>query len=138
MRAAGVPPASAALVAGGSGAAPPLPVAFPFPSPARSGRAFRHDPMGPLDALDHLVNFLLPAVGVGAIAAALAKLLWRGALRGVPWRSLAGWAMAAAAAASVAGLAFVGRDGAMATYAAMVAAVAAALLWRGFLRGAPR
>ncbi len=48
-----------------------------------------------------------------------------------------GWAAAAAAAASVGGLALVGRDGAMATYAAMVVAVAAALLWRGFLRGGP-
>lgn len=91
--------------------------------------------MGPLDALVHLANFLLPAAGVGALAAALAKLLWWRALRGVAWRALAGWAVGGAAAASTIGLVVIGRDGAMATYGAMVLAVAAALLWRGFLRG---
>lgn len=88
--------------------------------------------MGPLDALDHLANFLLPAFGLGALAAAFAKLLWRQRLRSVRWRALAGWAAGAAAAASIAGLLITGRDGRMATYAAMVAAAAAALQWRGF------
>ena len=91
--------------------------------------------MGPLDALNHVVNFLLPACGVGALAAALAKLAWRRDLRGVRWRVLALWAAGAGALASVAGLAVSGRDGAMGTYAAMVAAVALALFWRGFRRG---
>ena len=89
--------------------------------------------MGPLDALNHVFNFLLPALGVGALAAGLAKLAWRRALRGVPWLRLAAWAAGAAAAASLGGLIVVGRDGAMATYGAMVVAVAVALLWRGFV-----
>ena len=91
--------------------------------------------MGPFDALNHVVNFLLPALGVGALAAALAKLCWRQTLRGVPWTALAGWAAAAGAAASIGGLIATGRDGAMATYAALVVAVALALWWRGFMRG---
>ena len=91
--------------------------------------------MGPLDALNHIVNLLLPAAGVGALAAALAKLCWRRALHGVPVLGLAAWAVAAAALVSLGGLALSGRDGAMATYGAMVIAVAAVLLWRGFLRG---
>ena len=88
--------------------------------------------MGPLDALWHLLNLLLPAAGLGAIAAALSKLLWRAALRGVPWRRLAAWASVAAGVALVAGLVLTGRDGRMATYAAMVLASAGALWWVGF------
>ena len=91
--------------------------------------------MSPLDALNHVVNFLLPALVVGALAAALAKLAWRRELHGVRWRALAAWAAGAGVLASAAGLAVAGRDGAMATYTALVAAVALALWWRGFLRG---
>jgi hypothetical protein len=94
-------------------------------------------PSGPrmtiLQALIHLASLLAPAVGLGLIAAALAKLLWRQALRGVPWRRLATAAVAAASLATVAGLVVLGRDGAMPTYAAMVAAATAALYWRGFV-----
>lgn len=45
--------------------------------------------MGPLDAIWHLLNFFLPAAGVAAITAALAKLVWRTALRPVRWWPLA-------------------------------------------------
>lgn len=88
--------------------------------------------MGPLDVLFHLVNLLLPALGMGAIAAGLSKLLWRAALRPVAWRRLAAWASGAALLALLAGLVLTGRDGRMATYAAMVLASAAALWWVGF------
>jgi hypothetical protein len=88
--------------------------------------------MGPLDALIHLGNLLLPAFGLGVIASALSKLLWRTALRGVAWRRLAGWACGGALLALLGGLAVTGRDGRMATYAAMVLATAAALWWAGF------
>ena len=88
--------------------------------------------MGPLDALWHLLNMLLPAVGLGAIAAGLSKLLWRSALRGVAWKRLAGWASAGAGLALLGGLVLTGRDGRMATYAAMVLASAGALWWAGF------
>ena len=88
--------------------------------------------MDPLDALWHLLNFWAPAVGVGALAAALSKLLWRRELAGVRWRRLALAGSLAAAVALLAGLVLSGRDGRMLTYAAMVAACALAQWWAGF------
>jgi hypothetical protein len=88
--------------------------------------------MGPLDAFWHLLNLCTPAVALGAVAAALAKLVYRRELAAVPWRALALWAGAAAAVMLVGGLVFFGRDGKMATYAAMVVASAVTLWWRGF------
>ncbi len=90
--------------------------------------------MGPLDAAWHLLNLFLPAVGTAMIAAGLAKLAWRRELAAVSWTSLAGAASAGAAAVTVAGLVVFGRDGKMATYGAMVLAIAVTLWWRGFLR----
>lgn len=88
--------------------------------------------MGPLDAANHLLNLFLPALALGALSAALAKLLWRRELLAVPWVRLA-WPTAAAAAAVVlAGLLLLERDGRMVTYAAMVLASAFTLWWRGF------
>lgn len=88
--------------------------------------------MGPLDAFWHICNLFLPALGLGALSALLAKLAWRKELAGVPWRRLAAPASGAAALVVLAGLALTGRDGRMATYAAMVLACAAALWWQGF------
>ena len=90
--------------------------------------------MGPLDALIHLANFFLPALGVAALAAALAKLLWWRELRAVTWLRLAGPSAAAGAVVLVAGLIVLGRDGRMLTYLAMVVATALALLWAGWQR----
>jgi hypothetical protein len=91
--------------------------------------------MGPLDAIWHLVNLLLPAAGLGLIAASLAKLLWRKALAQVSWRRLVGWACGGACLALLAGLVLTGRDGRMSTYAAMVLCSAGALWWAGFRPG---
>lgn len=88
--------------------------------------------MNPLDALNHLANFFLPAAMVGMLGAALAKLCWRRELKPVPWHRLAGFAVAAGAAASVVGLLYFGRDGRMATYVGIVLASAAGLWWAGF------
>jgi glucose-6-phosphate-specific signal transduction histidine kinase len=88
--------------------------------------------MGPLDALWHLTNLFTPAVLMGSLAAALAKAVWHRDLRQVAWRRLALGACAAAALATLAGLVLFGRDGKMATYAAMVAASAITLWWLGF------
>jgi hypothetical protein len=81
----------------------------------------------------HLANFVLPALALGALAAALAKLFWRGELAAVSWTKLARDAALASLAVLVAGLLWFGRDGAMATYLGMVAACALTLWWRGFL-----
>jgi uncharacterized membrane protein len=88
--------------------------------------------MGPLDAVWHLVNLFLPSLMLGAMASALAKLVWRRQLAGVRWRRLAGASAAAAAVVVLLGLVVFGRDGRMATYAGMVLATAGALWWFGF------
>lgn len=90
--------------------------------------------MGPLDALWHLLNFIYPALALGAMAAALAKLLWRRELAAKPWAMLARDASLAGVAVAVAGLVLTGHDGRMATYGAMVLACALTLWWRGFFR----
>ena len=90
--------------------------------------------MGPIDALIHLFNLIAPGLGLGLIAAALAKLLWRRHLAAVRWRRLAGWAAGSSMVALLAGLVITGRDGRMGTYGAMVLACAAGLWWAGFRR----
>ncbi|HSW06118.1 hypothetical protein [Aquabacterium sp.] len=91
--------------------------------------------MGVIDAFWHLLNLLAPAIGMGMIAAAAAKLLWHRELKAVRWRRLALWSSAACAVVLIAGLVITGRDGRMGTYAAMVPACAAALWWAGFRSG---
>jgi len=88
-----------------------------------------------LDALWHLLNFIAPACGLGAISAALAKLFWRRDLRDVPWLRLARAGAAVSLLASIGGLVLTGHDGRMSTYAAMLAACALALWWVGFRPG---
>lgn len=88
--------------------------------------------MGPLDFLNHLANLLLPAIALGALAAALAKLAWRADLAAQRWWRLAAPAAAVNAIVTLAGLAWTGRDGTMGTYVAMAAATALTLWWRGF------
>jgi hypothetical protein len=79
----------------------------------------------PLNLFWHLANFVLPAAGVGAITAALCKLLWRRSLARTPWFTLAWQASAAGLAVLVAGLVITGHDGRMITYAGLVVACAA-------------
>jgi uncharacterized membrane protein YwaF len=102
--------------------------------PVRPACVNSSPPMTVLGALNHLLNLFLPAFGVALLAATLAKLLWRQALRGVPWVQLVIWAAAANAVVTLAGLVFFQRDGKMATYAAMLVANTLALWWRGFMR----
>lgn len=85
------------------------------------------------EAAWHLLNFLAPAAVAGALSAALAKLIWREALRGVGWLRLAAWAGGGCALALLGGLLLWGRDGRMATYGAMLIADAAGL-WIGGMR----
>ena len=88
--------------------------------------------MGPTDLLWHLLNLVAPGVSRGLIAAAGAKLVWRGDLARVAYSRLASWGAGASTATLLAGLVITGRDGRMATYAAMVVACAGALWWAGF------
>jgi hypothetical protein len=79
--------------------------------------------MAPLDFLIHLLNFVMPAVVVGALVAFAAPSLLKSRSRRSRWRQSAVNA-AAGAVALVAGLVFFGNDGKMATYAAMLALIA--------------
>ena len=94
--------------------------------------------MGPLDALWQLGNLFVPALGLGLLSAALAKLVWWRDLRGVAWQRLALPACGVAVLVTLTGLVAFGRDGKMATYGAMVLGCAGVLWWRGFGPGARR
>ncbi|MGY0197590.1 hypothetical protein ACWA7J_21195 [Leptothrix sp. BB-4] len=94
--------------------------------------------MGFLDALDHLLNFMLPALAVAALTAALAKLLWRDALAGVAWQRLVLHAASGGLLALIGGLVIQGRDGRMSTWLALVVANAVGLWWAGFGPGRRR
>ena len=90
--------------------------------------------MDPGTALLHLANFVAAPLVVGLLSAAATKLLWRRALGGIGLARLALMACGAGLLASIGGLLLLGRDGAMATYAAMIVATAAALLLAGLGR----
>lgn len=79
-------------------------------------------------------HFFAPALGSAVLAASMAKLLWRQELAGVPWHRLAIWAALAGMAVLIGGLVLFGRDGKMATYAALVIVTALALWVAGFVR----
>lgn len=86
--------------------------------------------MDPATAAWHLLNLFAVPLGLGLLAPALAKLLWRDALRRASWTGLAAAGTGLCATVAVAGLVVTGRDGMMATYAAMVGATALLLWWR--------
>ena len=84
-----------------------------------------------MDALDlfwHLANFMLPALGVGMLCAALCKAFWRRSLARTSWFTLAWQSAAAGLAVLVAGLVITGHDGRMISYAALVV-VCAVVPW---------
>lgn len=91
-----------------------------------------------VDALFHLIEFLLPALGVAALAAAVARLLWRHELRGVGWRQLFGPAALLGGLALAVGLVVLGRDGRVGSYALLVTGCALGLWWRGWGPGQRR
>lgn len=93
--------------------------------------------MSLLDALMHLLNFFGPAVGVGMMAALLAKILWFRELSQVRWQRLAAWAVLSSAAALLVGLLLIGRDGKMVSYGAMALSCALALWWAGWKSARP-
>lgn len=93
--------------------------------------------MGPLDAFWHLVNFVAPALGVAALASALAKLLWRKSLRTTRWWHLFYPAAVGGVLALILGVLLWQRDGRMATYALLVFSVALSMWWR-MQRGASK
>jgi len=84
--------------------------------------------MGPIDVINHLLNFGAPAFAMALLTALFARhvLFRRLAMPGL--RTLAGVGFGICLTASLAGLWLFGRDGTMATYGAMVL-VCATLPW---------
>jgi hypothetical protein len=92
--------------------------------------------MGPLDLFFHIASFLAPALAVGAMVAAAARVLLPRQLEGRSWWSHAAINSVVGVGVSAAGLWYFGVDGKMATYAALVMAAASAQwassrAWRG-------
>jgi hypothetical protein len=86
--------------------------------------------MGSLDQIDHLMNFLAPALAVGGLLALMGPFIV-GKKSGAPvWIAQAAINIVACSLALAAGLWFFGRDGKMASYAAMLV-VAATSQWVG-------
>ena len=80
--------------------------------------------MGPVDFVIHLLNFAAPAAAVALAVALGARFIMPKPAPGRGWRAHAAINFAAGLLALGAGLAWFGRDGKMATYAALVGAVA--------------
>jgi len=87
--------------------------------------------MGLLDALNHVLNFFLPAVGMALLVPSLARLVWHKALRSTGWWLQVKWAAMANALILIVGLIATGRDGAMLTYMGLVLASALTVWWTG-------
>lgn len=88
--------------------------------------------MSPIDLFWHLANGLAPALSLGLLSAALAKLVWRQRLRSNPYLRLAAWSCSAALACSVLNLVLMDRDGLMLGYGFLTLATAAGLWWAAF------
>ena len=80
--------------------------------------------MGPLDLIDHLLNFVAPALFMAVYLTLSARFILRGARSpyGI-WKQMA-VNLAVGTVVLSAGLVFFGRDGKMMTYAALVLACA--------------
>jgi hypothetical protein len=87
--------------------------------------------MGFLDALNHALNFLLPALGMALLVPSLARLVWWKALKSAGWLRQVKWAAGLNVLILVAGLILTGRDGAMLTYSGLVLASAFTVWWTG-------
>jgi hypothetical protein len=87
--------------------------------------------MGPLDALDHFVNFFMPAIGMALLLPSLARLLWWTPLKSAGWVRQVRLAALANGLVLIVGLVATGRDGAMVTYAGLVLASALTVWWTG-------
>jgi hypothetical protein len=87
-------------------------------------------PLGPLDLLIHLSNFLAPALCVAGLVTFSARLFRKGMSMASGVRRHLAVNFAICAAVSLAGLLLWGRDGRMATYAALVLAAASSQWWQ--------
>ncbi len=92
--------------------------------------------MNLIGQLDHLLNFIAPAVVIGLLVAAIAPMAMKRARPNHSWLTQSAINSVACGLVLVGGLVIFGHDGKMATYAVMVLACAscqlvAAKAWRG-------
>ena len=87
-------------------------------------RFLKSPDMGPLDIAIHLLSFLAPAFAVAALVSLAARVFMPGRAGLLAWWIQLALNSIAGAAVLAAGLWYFGVDGKMATYAALVAAVA--------------
>ncbi len=59
--------------------------------------------MGFFNALNHLVNFFLPALTMALLVPTLARLVWRAELKGKAWRGQVKWSALANAGVLIVG-----------------------------------
>ena len=92
--------------------------------------------MGPLDLLNHLFNFVAPAVVVGFVLSLAAHFLYKKVPGAPALYAQAAINSIAGVLTLAVGLWFFGRDGKLASYAAMVVVIATSQwLLGGFKRG---
>ena len=82
--------------------------------------------MSLLGLIDHLLNFVAPALVVGLLVAALAPMLMKKARSHHTWLTQGAINSVAGLLALLAGLFFFGHDGKMASYGLMVVLIASA------------
>ncbi len=85
--------------------------------------------MGPLDLLNHLLNFVAPALAVGLVLAFLAPIFMKNKALARTRSAQAAINFVVGVLALLAGLLFFGRDGKMASYAVLVLATATSQWW---------
>lgn len=85
--------------------------------------------MGPLDLLNHLLNFAAPALALGLVLAFLAPVFMKNKALARTRTAQAAINFVVGLLALLAGLLFFGRDGKMAIYAALVLATASSQWW---------
>ena len=90
--------------------------------------------MGPLDLFFHLLGFVLPALVVGVLLVLMARIFMPKPPSAPVWWLQVAINLIGGGMVLAAGLVFFGRDGKMATYAALVVACASSqwLLLRGW------
>ena len=85
--------------------------------------------MGPLDLLNHLLNFAAPALALGLVLAFLVPVFMKNKALARTRTAQAAINFVVGLLALLAGLLFFGRDGKMAIYAALVLATASSQWW---------
>ena len=80
--------------------------------------------MPALTFANHLLNFLAPAIFLALLLGLVARVVWRKALPLLPWGEQMALNAVLGAVVLGVGLVLEGRDGRMATYAALVVAMA--------------